>query len=200
MAGEAINGALPRLRRVKEHHRSLPYAEVADALRTVNASGASKASKLCLTFLTLTASRYGEARGARWGEIDLEGRAWIVPANRMKSNREHRVPLSNEAIAILKQARGLGRSDLVFASPRGGELSDMTLTKVLRTTGLAERCTVHGMRTSFRNWAAESGKPRETAEAALAHVVGGVEGAYFRSDLFELRRDLMEAWAAFIRG
>ena len=121
----------------------------------------------------------------------------------MKGGAEHRIPLSDAALEVLESVRPLrDLSDLVFPSPvrPGRPLSDMSLTKVLRDTGLADRATVHGMRAAFRNWCAETGKPREVAEAALAHAVGGVEGAYFRSDLFARRRRLMNQWAAYLTG
>ena len=201
VAGEVIDGALPAQPAVKEHLRALPYREVATAMETVEASGASLAAKLCLRLTILTAARSGEARGASWSEIDLDAREWRIPANRMKAGVEHRVPLSDAALAVLEQARPLrDDSELIFPSPvrRGRPLSDMALTKVLRDTGLAERATVHGFRSSFRDWCAETGKPREIAEAALAHTVGGVEGSYFRSDLFDLRRRLMDDWAGYL--
>ena len=203
-AGDAISGALPAMPSVKEHLRALPYGEVADALATVDATKASASTKLCFRFVVLTAARSGEARGATWDEFFLEHREWHIPAKRMKANSEHRVPLSDAAIAVLEEAKALREegSDLVFPSTAraGKPMSDMTLTKILRNTGLAERTTVHGFRSSFRDWCAETGKPREIAEAALAHVVGGVEGAYFRSDLFERRRALMQQWADFVTG
>ena len=121
----------------------------------------------------------------------------------MKAGVRHRVPLSEAALDALEQARALSdASGLIFPSPTkpGSPLSDMTLTKVLRATGLAERTTVHGFRSSFRDWCAETGKPRDIAEAALAHIVGGVEGAYLHSDLFERRRGLMVDWARYING
>ena len=202
-AGEAIDGALPAMRRVRAHFRALPYAEIPAALDTVDASPASVAAKLCLRFLILNAARSGEARGALWSEIDLDAREWRIPAERMKGGVEHRVPLSDAALAVLEQARPL-RDDPgpLFPSPtrRGKPLSDMTLTKILRDCGLSDRATVHGFRSSFRDWAADRGKLRETAEAALAHTVGGVEGAYFRSDLFERRRRLMDDWGLFVTG
>ena len=203
IAGEAIDGALPAQPAVKEHLRSLPYREVAAALATVEASGSSLSAKLCLQLTVLTAARSGETRGALWSEIGLDAREWRIPANHMKAGVEHRVPLSDAALAVLEHARPLrDDSGLVFPSPtrRGKPLSDMTLTKVLRDTGLAVRATVHGFRSSFRDWCADTGKPREIAEAALAHTVGGVEGAYFRSDLFERRRRLMSDWAAYLSG
>ena len=203
VAGEGIDGALPKMPAVKQHFRALPHSEVAPALEAVEASQASQAAKLCLRFLILTAARSGEARGARWPEIDTEAREWRIPADRMKGGASHRVPLSDAALAALERARALDDgSGLVFPSPlrSGRPLSNMTLTKILRNQGLAARATVHGFRSTFRDWCAETGKPREMAEAALAHTVGGVEGAYFRSDLLARRRVLMDQWAAFLTG
>ena len=201
MAGEGIEGALPKMPAVKQHFRALPYTEVATALATVEGSRASEAAKLCLRFLILTAARSGEARGATWGEVDPDAREWRIPGDRMKGGADHRVPLSDAALAVLDRARALDDgSGLVFPSPLrpGRTLSNMTLTKILRGQGLADRATVHGFRSAFRDWCAETGKPREIAEAALAHSVRGVEGAYFRSDLFARRRALMDQWAAFL--
>ena len=188
---------------VKAYFRALPYGEVSGALERVEASGASAAAKLCFRFLILTAARSGEARGATWAEIDLDALEWRIPAERMKGGREHRVPLSDAARDVLARAWLLeDGSGLVFPSPSraGRPLSDMTLMKILRDRGLAERATVHGFRSAFRDWCAETGKPREVAEAALAHTVSGVEGAYFRSDLLARRRALMDQWAAFLAG
>ena len=202
-AGEGIDGALPRQPAVKAHLRALPYREVAGALDTIEQSGASIAAKLALRMLILTATRSGEIRGAQWDEIDIENRAWIIPGNRMKTGREHRTPLSDAALDVLEQVRILrDKSGLIFPSPTRpcNAMSDMTLTKVLRATGLAETATVHGFRSSFRDWCADTSKPREIAEAALSHVVGGVEGAYFRSDLFDRRAVLMGQWADYITG
>ena len=203
VAGEAIDGALPTMPSVKQHFRALPHPDVADALETIADSKASMAAKACLRFVVLTAVRSGEARLATWDEIDLDARIWRIPAERMKAGAEHRVPLTDEAADLLREVAPLrDDSGLVFPSPRrrGASLSDMTLTKVLRDTGLGERCVVHGFRSSFRDWCADTGKPREIAEAALAHTVQGVEGAYFRSDLFERRRDLMNSWSRYITG
>ena len=201
MAGEALDGALPSLTARKSHFRALPYREVPRALETVRESPASLPARLCFEFLVLTAARSGEARNATWAEMDTEAREWRIPGERMKGGREHRVPLPDAGLGLLEQARALDDgSGLVFPSPlrSGRPLSDMTLTKILRDRGLAERATVHGFRSAFRDWCAETGKPREIAEAALAHTVGGVEGAYFRSDLFARRRALMDQWAAFL--
>ena len=153
----------------------------------------------------LTAARAGEVRGAQWSEVDLEAREWRVPPERMKTGAEHRVPLSSAAVAVLEAVRPLrDESDLVFPSPmrRGRPLSNMAMTKVLRDTGLADRTVVHGFRTSFRTWAAErTSTPHAVCEMALAHQVGSaVERSYARSDLFEKRRGLMEAWAQSVTG
>ena len=202
-AGEAIDGALPQLPRVKSHLRALPYREVSAALNTIDASQSSMAAKLALRFVILTAARPGEVLGSTWDEIDVDERVWHIPGERMKAGAEHRVPLNDAAIDVLERVRPLGGGQgLVFPSPVriGRPLSNMTLTKLLRDTGLADRATVHGFRSTFRDWCAETGKPREIAEAALAHTVGGVEGAYFRSDLFERRRMLMDQWSAYVTG
>ena len=203
VAGETIDGALPPMPQVKEHLRSLPYREVAAALRTVEASGASLSARLCLRFVVLTAARSGEGRGATWEELDLDAREWRILGGRMKAGMEHRVPLSDAALAVLDRARPLrDDSGLVFPSPvaHGRPLSDMTLTKVLRTTGLAGRATVHGFRSSFKVWCMErTDVPWEVSEAALAHTLGNMtEQAYARSDLFERRRSLMQRWADFV--
>ena len=202
-AGEMIDGGLQRMPAVKSNFRALPYKEVAGALETVEATDASFAVKLCFRFLVLTAARSGEARGATWAEIDSSEKEWRIPANRMKSHNEHRVPLSDAALVVLEQAMALrDESDLVFPSPQkpGTQLSDMTLTKILRTTGLADKATIHGFRASLKSWAMDTGKPREVCELALAHKIPGVEGDYFRSDLYERRKLLMTQWADYLTG
>ena len=192
-AGEAIDGALPPMPKVKAH------------LRTVDASQASMSARLCFKFLVLTAARSGEARGALWDEIDVEGRVWRIPSDRMKAGEEHRVPLSEQTLEVLDRASALrDDSGLVFPSPlkRKSQMSDMTLTKVLRSTGFAERATVHGFRSSFKNWMLErTDAPWAVSEAALAHTLGNpTEQAYARSDLFERRRALMQLWADYLTG
>lgn len=194
-AGDMIDGALPSMPKVRAHQRALPYQDVAGALTKVEETDAWIGTKLCFRFTVLTAARSGEARAATWDEID--GTVWTIPAERMKSGREHRVPLSDAALAVLDRARELSEGDgLVFPSVTGKMLSDSTVSKLLRENGI--EAVPHGFRSSFRDWCAETGKPREIAEAALAHVVQGVEGAYFRSDLFEARRGLMQEWADFV--
>ena len=202
-AGEVIDAALPRTPAVKAHFRALPYQDVPETLDKIEASTASLASRLCFRFLVLTAARSGEARGARWDEIDLGARTWTIPASRMKSGRQHRVPLSDAALEVLRRTKALDdNSGLVFPSlyKPGRELSDMTLTKLLRDNGLAKRATVHGFRTSFKTWCMETtDTPWAVGEAALAHTLGNTtEQAYARSDLFERRRALMEEWSSFL--
>ena len=201
-AGEMINGALPRSAKGNgRHYRALPYRDVPDALELVAASKASIAARACLRFLVLTCVRSGEALGARWSEIDLAAREWRIPADRMKAGSDHRVPLADQAVAILESVeilREMG-NDLVFPSPTGSgrPMSDMTLTKVLRDNGLADRATVHGFRATFRTWAEETtDTDHAVMELCLAHTVGSaVERAYARSDLYAKRRALMERWA-----
>ena len=204
-AGEAIDGALAPMPKVKAHLRTLPYPDVSAAVETVAASAASVAAKLCFRFLVLTAARSGEARGATWDEVDIAGQEWRIPSRRMKAGMEHRVPLSRQALDVLGEAMVLrDESGLVFPSPlkAGAPMSDMTLTKILRAVGLADRATVHGFRSSFKDWTLEqTDTPWAVSEAALAHVLGNsTEQAYARSDLFDRRRTLMQQWADNLAG
>ena len=204
-AGEAIDGALPSMPSVKAHFRSLPYTDIPRAVEIIRSSRASLAAKACLEFVILTACRSGEARLAQWSEINLEERLWTIPASRMKQGREHRQPLNDQAISVLKNMQALrDESDLVFPSPvrRGKPLSDMSLTKVLRDNNLADRATVHGFRSSFRTWASErTNADHAVMELCLAHAVGSsVEQAYARSDLLAKRRRLMAQWGVFVVG
>ena len=169
-----------------------------------------------LEILTLTAARSGEVRGATWAEIDLDAAIWTVPADRMKAGREHRVPLTPEAVALLKALPRFEGSEFVFPAPRGGALSDMSISAVMRRMQAAEveaerpgwldaasgrPAVPHGLRSSFRDWAAERGIERDVAELALAHDVGSeVERAYRRTDLFERRRAVMSSWTNFLMG
>ena len=184
-----------------QHRKALPYEAVGDALRKVQASGASAATKLVFEFVVLTATRSGEARGAEWGEVDLDKAIWTIPASRMKAKKPHRVPLTPRCLSILKEAEKLRQQDsaLIFpGSARGKPLSDMTLSKLMKELGIA--AVPHGFRSSFRDWASEqTAHPREVIEFALAHVIKDkAEAAYARSDLFEKRRTLMNDWAKFL--
>ena len=197
-AGAAIAAALPRNGFRTVHHRSLPHAQVAQALAKVRASPSHPATRLAFELLILTASRSGEVRGAKWAEFDMETATWTVPGERMKSGREHRVPLSSRALEVLAEARtrytGAG---LVFSCRSNRPMSGNTFSLLCQRLDI--RAVPHGFRSSFRDWCAERGVSREVAESALAHAVKGVEGAYLRSDLFERRRKVMEAWADYVR-
>lgn len=197
---QAIAQALPKQTKAQEHRKSMPYNEVGDFLRVVSGSNAGQFTKLALELVILTASRSGEVRLADWSEFELETAIWTRPAKRMKSGKEHRVPLSKRAIEILEEARALGTGEgLVFPGTVVGKpLSDMTLSKLVRELGYDVH--VHGFRTSFKTWAQEqTNSPRDVSEAALAHVVKDkAEAAYARSDFMEKRRSLMERWANYL--
>jgi integrase len=186
-----------RSKLTRGHHAAMPYQDVAAFVGRLRESGNVTTQALELTILT--AARSGEILGMRWAEIDLDKRVWTLPANRMKAGREHRVPLSERAVAILRQLAEIRTCDLVFPGPRKDRpLSDRAMTKALRRMK-ADTVTVHGFRSSFRDWAGnETSYPRDLIETALAHVIGDkAEQAYRRSDALERRRRLMEAWAAY---
>ena len=199
-AGTHVLTALPRRKRVRQHFRALPHAKVAWAVATVRATNAHEATKLAFEFLVLTAARSGEIRLATWPEIDFDARVWRIAGERMKTGQPHDVPLAGRAVELLKRAKQLcGGSELLFPSPKGGTISDVTHTKLLRENGVD--AVPHGFRSSFRDWCGETGVPRELAEIALAHVVANqVEAAYARSDLLERRRPIMEDWARYVSG
>lgn len=185
-----------RVRRIR-HHAALPYGELPGFLANIRERGAVAAR--ALEFAILTAARTGEVLGARWEEFDLENQVWTVPASRMKAKREHRVPLSPAAIAVVKRLNAIRQNEFVFPGERPHKpLSNMSMLMMLRRIG-REDMTVHGFRSTFRDWAAEQTNfSREVAEAALAHVITDrTEAAYRRGDLFEKRRRLMAAWATF---
>jgi integrase len=199
---DAISKALPRQDRSKiKHQKALPYGEVGKAISLVRASRASIAAKLAFEFIVLTATRSGETRFASWSEFDLEKAEWTIPASRMKAKRPHRVPLTPRCLEILKAAQLIreAESDLVFPGTKAGKpLSDATVGKLLKEIGVD--AVVHGFRSSFRDWAGEQTNfPREVCEFALAHVIKDkAEAAYARSDLYEKRRKLMDAWADYL--
>ena len=205
VAGDAIKAALPTMPKVKDNFRALDFREMPDAVKRIEAGVASLPARLCILFLIHTAARSKQARGATWVEIDLTAATWIIPGERMKNGKPHRVPLSGAAIAVLEQARPLRNdSDLLFPSLNNNRrpMTSAALVKNLREIGLADKTTVHGFRTSFRTWAAElTDIPREICEMALAHTVGdAVERAYSRSDLLEKRVALMQLWDDFLAG
>jgi integrase len=196
---DQVDRSLPKAKAIKKvsHFAACPYVSALTTLLTIRKSAATDTVKDAFEFTVLTAVRSGEARGAKWDEIDFDGRRWIIPAERMKGNREHRVPLSGPAMKILERRCHLpSDSPLIFVSDRQKPLSDMVFTMLLRREGFDY--TMHGFRSTFRDWSAEQTSfPREVCEAALAHTnKDATEAAYFRSDLFEKRRELMEAWAS----
>ena len=197
---DAIAYALPRQSRRPVHQASLHYTEVADAVAAVRESTASKAARLALEFMVLTAARSGEVTGATWDEIDLEAATWAVPSERMKGNRPHRVPLSDRAIEVLAEAQALGDGrGLVFPGPKTGRpMFRARFSRLLKQLGIP--AVPHGFRSSFRDWAAErTNAPHAVMEAALAHVnPNKAEAAYARSDLFDKRRELMDTWARYL--
>ena len=190
--------ALPRTNgNAPTHYRALPHREIAAALAAIRlVKYIHPSAVLCVEMIALTAVRAGEARGARWDEI--EAGVWTIPASRMKAGREFSVPLSTGALEVLERARALSPdSSLVFPSRTGGVLPRNAPGRVLRRAGVAS--TVHGFRSSARSWMAESGVPAEVAEACLAHVPRSrVVQAYQRSDLLERRAEVMQAWGDYV--
>ena len=186
------NGNGPR------HHRALPHREVAGALRAIRRIGDESPAALCVELIALTAVRPGEARDARWDEIDMAAARWTIPAARMKAGREFVVPLSTGALDVLERARALsGRSSYVFPSRTGGPLPTKAPGSLLRRAGVAS--TPHGFRSSARSWMAETGVHAEVAEACLAHVPRSqVVQAYQRSDLLERRAEVMQEWSEYL--
>ncbi|CAL80531.1 Putative phage integrase [Bradyrhizobium sp. ORS 278] len=179
------------------HHPAMPYESVPSFIGELRQREATAA--LALELCILTTARSGEILGMRWSEIDLEKKVWIVPPERMKAGREHRVPLCSRAVAILSGLEAVKNGEFVFqGKARGKPLSNMAMEMVLRRMKVAE-ATVHGFRSSFRDWAGNvSSFPREIVETALAHVIGDkAEQAYRRSDALEKRRKLMDAWAGY---
>jgi integrase len=193
-----LDHLLPRPSKLaRGHHAAMSYEDVATFVSKLRKREASAA--LALELCILTAARSGEILGMQWCEIDLDKKIWTVPANRMKAGREHRVPLSPRAVAVLRQLEKLKTSEFVFpGQARNKPLSNMAMEMVLRRMKI-ENATVHGFRSSFRDWAGNvSNFPREIVETALAHVIGDkAEQAYRRGDALEKRRKLMEAWAAY---
>jgi integrase len=179
-----------------QHHAALPYAEVPAFMAALRQRDGVAAR--ALEFTILTAARTGEVIGARWEEIDFTAKTWTVPGVRMKAGHEHRAPLSDRAIEILTSLPREGRNPFVFIGPRAGGLSNMAMAAVLRRMDRAE-ITVHGFRSTFRDWAAETTAfPNHVVEMALAHTIGNrVEAAYRRGDLFDKRRRLMAEWAKY---
>ena len=212
-ADDALGELVKKVKHVPEHHRALPYCEVGAAIRKVQFGYAMRVTALAFEFLILTAARTSEVRGMTWSEVDMENAVWEIPAERMKGKRAHRVPLSDQAMTILRQVRWIpdpdADDDTIFnlLEVNDGHLFRMPTGKPLSENALLDRCekdnigaTPHGFRTSFRGWAkAEYGARFEAIELALAHTVGtSVTQAYDRDDLLEERRGMMQAWADYV--
>jgi integrase len=196
-----LENVLPRRASVASarvvHHAALPFSEISGFMTLLRSRGGTAAA--ALEFCAITCTRTSETLGAKWSEIDLERRLWTIPPERMKGRREHRVPLSGAALALLERMAKVKSGDHVFPGQSPGKpLSNMAMLMLLRKMGRGD-LTAHGFRSTFRDWAAESTNfPSEVCELALAHTVGDkVEAAYRRGDMFEKRRHLAESWAKF---
>jgi len=192
-----LDAVLPKPSKVKKknHFAALPWQQIGAFMKDLRQRKGTAAR--CLEFIVLTACRSGEARLATWDEINFKDKVWTVPADRMKAGKEHKIPLTDDAIRLLKNLPRFEGSNYVFTAARGGPLSDMAVSMVCRRMGAG--AVPHGFRSTFRDWAAENTNfPREVAEMALAHTIeSAVEAAYRRGDLFDKRRRLMEAWGAY---
>ena len=212
-ADSALNSILRKVKHVPENHKALNYSEVAVAIAKVKFGYAMRVTALAFELLVLTAARSGEVRFADWSEIDLSAGVWEIPAERMKGKRAHRIPLSEQAIAILRQVRWIPDPDAAddslfpFMEVKTGPVFRMPNGKTLSENALLDRCekdnigaTPHGFRTSFRSWAkAEYGARFEAIELCLAHSVGtSVTQAYDREDLLKERRGIMQAWSDYL--
>ncbi|MET0240214.1 MAG: integrase arm-type DNA-binding domain-containing protein [Sphingobium sp.] len=201
----SVGKGLPKQPKKDGHFEAMPYEEVPDFMVTLRGANQTM-GRLALMFAILTAGRSGEVRGASWTEIDEKKKLWVIPAERMKAQEEHIVPLTAPMLAILETVKPLAgdrkdwKSKIIFPGNKAKPLSDMTLTKILRDMGLS--CDVHGFRSSFRDWVSEKTNfPGEIAEKSLAHAIPNkVEAAYKRGAMLEKRRKLMEAWAAYLGG
>ena len=190
--------ALGRQKRCVNHFRALDPKDVPAAYAAIETCSAELFSKLALQLLILTAARPGEIRGAQWAEIDMENAVWTIPAERMKGEVEHRISLSRSALEVLEQAKAIGKEAYVFGAG-GMPLGSATMLKILRRERIES--TVHGFRSSFRQWCQAENVPFEIAEAALAHRPSeAVVRAYARSDYFHERRAVMEAYGEYVCG
>ncbi|OJB33233.1 integrase [Burkholderia ubonensis] len=203
-----VDHVLPKQNAKKEHQPAMPWRDIPKFVQAhLIERLPADCTRAALEIAILTAVRSGEVRGATWNEFDLREKIWSIPAERMKAKDPHRIPLSDRAIEIIKdlQSQNLHET-LVFPSPRGKILSDMTLTAMLRRAKAPSDtpgriATAHGFRSSFRDWASENGYARDLAERALAHTIANqVEAAYHRTDLLEQRRPMMQAWANFLQA
>jgi integrase len=197
---DGVTKVLPKHRGEQQHHAALPYQTVPAFITALRSADTSESIRLAFELLILTAARTNEMLGATWAEVDLDAKVWTIPGARMKSGREHRVPLSARSVEILKSAAKSGDGGpYVFPGRTSAKpLSNMVFLMLLRRMG-QEAITTHGFRSSFRDWAAEkTNVPRAVVEAALAHTLRDkTEAAYNRTDLFDRRRELMDTWSRF---
>ena len=190
----AVVAALPNTRNGKQHHAAVPHGDLGALLADIRVNGAPPAARLAFEMLALTAVRSNEVRSMTWAEVDADAAVWTIPAERMKAARPHRVPLSTRALAVLAEARTLGTGDgLVFTGNTGAPITNDAARRLL-----GGKATLHGLRSTFRDWCSETGVSGEVAEQALGHTVKGVEGAYRRTDLLEARRAVMAAWSDYL--
>lgn len=195
---DGVAKGLPKQPDRKNHFEAIPFDNVANFLKKLGGVNASEYSRLAFELLILTATRTNEVILAKWNEVDLKEKIWVIPAERMKAGREHRIPLSPQAMKILKRAQEISTGDFIFPGRRADEpMSNMVFLMILRRMNFD--FTAHGFRSAFRDWASErTNFPRDVCEMALAHTIKSkVEAAYRRGDLFEKRRELMKAWADF---
>ena len=197
----ALSRGLPRINAERGHFEAMPYADVPGFVAQLR--DGDSIGRLALEALVLTAARSGEVRGATWSELDLDGALWSIPAERMKGNKPHLIPLSPAAVAVFRRALALRTGDAAVVFPglvKGKPISDATMGKVLRVMG--ETAKPHGFRSSFKDWCGEvAGFPNELSEAALAHAIGNKsEAAYRRGTLLDRRRAMMNAWADYCKG
>ena len=195
---QSVAALLPRQTSRVRHHAAVQHSMIGDVVKTIRHCDGPATAKLCLEWVIHTACRSGEARSARWSEIDRPGKIWTIPADRNKTGQELRVPLTTSCIQLLDRARPLaGGSELIFPSIRGKVMTDSRLSALLRDHDIDG--TVHGFRSTFRDWCGEAGQPREIAELCLGHSFGNaVEQAYARSDLLARRRQVMEKWSKHV--
>jgi integrase len=195
-----LSQLLHRQRQAVRHHKALPYADASTFIQKLSEQGGTAAK--ALKFTILTAARTNEVAGAEWSEFNLKDKLWTVPADRMKTHREHRVPLSNSAVELLNELeRSRGKNSHVFGLPRSKKpMSNMAMLAVIKRMGFADRVTTHGFRSTFRDWTAEKTDfDPSIAEAALSHSGGSkVEQAYLRTDQFDKRKELMQKWNDFL--
>jgi integrase len=206
----AVTALLPKQPKKRDrvaHFPAVPWREMPSATKQLFSSPNLTCGKQALLFLILTAARSGEIRGATWDEVNFETKTWSIPANRTKTGKPHNVPLSKPALTVLKLRQSFSHEGpWVFSRSGSSPLSDMTLSKILREETIASdttqrHATVHGFRSSFRDWASENGYVRDLAERALAHAIKSeTESAYHRTDLLEQRRGMMDEWGRFVVG